>query len=773
MKKIQICICFFLCIFFTHGNAQIITTFTGGAGTSYGGDGGPATAALLNSPSGIASDASGNVLFADLDNHRVRKVNASGVIHLVAGNGAGYFSGDGGPATDATLFSPQGVAKDALGNIYIADTWNNVIRKIDTSGIISTFAGTPGFSTFGGDGGPATDAWLKLPYAIVFDASGNLIISDQGNQRIRRVDTGGIISTIAGIGSGAFSGDGGAATAATFNQPAGLAIDAAGNIYVADVINARIRKINTSGIINTVAGDGTLGFGGDGSAATSAELYQPTGVFIDGSGNLLIADMVNQRIRKVNSFGVISTIAGNGSPALSGDGGQATAASLNYPTAITGDGSGNIYISDGMNNRIRKVSPSGIISTYAGSGSTSYGDGGPASAAQFKQVQYVAADKYGNTFIADAYHHKIRKVNAAGIITTVAGNGIAGFNGDGGAATAASFNCPMGIAFDKAGNMYVTDILNNRIRKVDTSGIISTFAGNGSTIFNGDGIAASSAAIRNPNFIAIDFSGIIYIGDQNFRIRKVDTSGIITTIAGNGVPGVSADGTIAAMAKINQPYGLAVDKKNRVYFVDKDKIRTIDTLGALVTITGADTQGYYGDGGAATNATFKVICGISFDNYGNLMIGDEGNDRLRIIDTNGIINTLAGNGTNGHSGDGGAATAAAVGRPTISSMDIYGNVYIVEGIDYIRKIAGPPSHLSINETAPDFKMQYYPNPAFAELCVQSDELLKELQIMDINGTIVIDKKLEANTTKIDIGELPVGVYVIVVNGKHTGKIVKK
>ncbi len=355
---------------FTFCSAQTISTVAGNYafGAGYYGDGGPATAAQLNGPNGVAFDASGNLYIAEMYNQVIRKVNTSGIISTVAGNhahGAGY-SGDGGPATAAELNYPYGVALDASDNLYIADMNNNIIRKVNTSGTISTVAGNH-IGGYNGDGGPATAADLSSPAGVALDVSGNLCIIDWGNSVIRMVNTSGIISTVAGnyiLGPG-YSGDGGPATAAELYYPEGITFDASGNLYIADNDNYIIRKVNTSGTISTVAGNNGYGAGysGDGGPATGAELYAPYGVTFDRSGNLYIADFNLQVVRMVNTFGIISTIAGNVSfgYGYSGDGGPATAAELEDPSDVACDASGNLYIADWGNNIIRKVI--GLIAT--------------------------------------------------------------------------------------------------------------------------------------------------------------------------------------------------------------------------------------------------------------------------------------------------------------------------------------------------------------------------------------------------------------------------
>jgi len=340
--------------FGTKAQRGIITTIAGNGTYGYSGDCGEATAAELNAPYGVAVDESGNVYIADEGNNRIRKVSTSGIITTIAGNGTPGFSGDGGAATAAELNNQVGVAVDGSGNVYIVERTNNRIRKVNTSGVITTIVGNGAFG-YSGDGGAATAAELYEPQGVAVDGSENVYIADFNNNRIRKVNTSGVITTIAGNGTRGYSGDGGAATEAELSGPSGVAIDASGNIYIADAGNGRIRKVITSGVISTIAGNGTVGYSGDGGAATAAELFYPTSVAIDGSGNVYIADTYNNFVRKMNTIGVITTFAGNGTFGYSGDGGAATTAELNYPYGVAVDGSSNVYIADYVNNSIRKI----------------------------------------------------------------------------------------------------------------------------------------------------------------------------------------------------------------------------------------------------------------------------------------------------------------------------------------------------------------------------------------------------------------------------------
>jgi sugar lactone lactonase YvrE len=334
------------------------------------------------------------------------------------------------------------------------------------TGIITTIAGN-GTVGFSGDGGQATAAQLTNPTGVAVDSVGNVYIADAGTHRIRKVNAAGVISTVAGNGTPGYSGDGGPAIAAQLNFPLGVAVDSAGNLYVVDTANERIRKVTPEGVISTVAGNGTRGFSGDGGPATAAQLDTQDGVAVDSAGNLYIADSFNFRIRKVTAAGVISTVAGNGTPGFSGDGGLATAAQLGNPTGIAVDSAGNLYFSDVHFHRVRKVTPDGIISTIAGTGTAGFsGDGGPATAAQLNGPIGVAVDSGASLYIADQSNFRIRSVTAAGVISTAAGNGTAGFSGDGGPATAAQLSLPSGVAVDSAGNLYIADPGNFTVRKV-------------------------------------------------------------------------------------------------------------------------------------------------------------------------------------------------------------------------------------------------------------------------------------------------------------------
>jgi uncharacterized protein (TIGR03437 family) len=649
----------------------------------------PAVQAPLGHLFGVAVDNAGSYYVADPSNNLVLKVNASGTLNTVAGNGSSGYSGDGGPATSAALYGPYGVAVDGAGNLFIADTRNERIRKVNTAGIITTVAGN-GTYGYSGDGGPATSAALYDPYGVAVDGAGNLYIADTGNERIRKVNTAGIITTVAGKGTYGYSGDGGPATSAALYGPYGVAVDGAGNLYIADQGNNRIRMVGLAGIITTVAGNGTHGYSGDGGPATSAELYAPEGVAVDNAGDLLIADTGNNRIRQVKSGGTVSTVAGNGIDSYSGDGGLATSASLVEPSGVAVDSAGNLYIADSYSERVRKVTPHGVITTVAGDGAYGYGgDGGPAAAASLSLPSGVAADGAGNVFIADILNNRIRQVNPGGTISTVAGNGIQSYSGDGGPATSAELFWPGGVAVDNAGNLFIADTVNDRIRKV-SGGTITTVAGNGTYGYSGDGGPATSAELRGPSGIAVDNAGNLFIADAaNSVIRLVNPAGTITTVAGNGTLGYSGDGGPATHAQLNQPSGVAVGNAGNLFIADaaNSVIRLVNPAGTITTVAGNGTCCYSGDGGPATSAELRGPSGIAVDNAGNLFIADTGNQRIRLVNASGIITTVAVTLRGGFSGDGGPATSAELQQPYGVAVDAAGDLLIADsGNNRIREV---------------------------------------------------------------------------------------
>jgi sugar lactone lactonase YvrE len=589
----------------------LITTVAGNGTCCFSGDGGPATSAQLNAPNAVALDAIGNLYIADANNNRIRKVTPNGVISTCAGTGTPGFSGDGGPANLAQLNGPLAVAFDQVGNLYIADMWNYRVRMVTPSGTISTFAGNGSYGS-SGDGGPATSATLGYPQALAVDAAGNVYIDDWAWCNVREVGTNGTIKTVAGQGPN-YPGDNGPATSAGLTYPSGVAVDPSGNLYIAEQYGYRLRIV-TNGVITTFAGNGSNYFG-DNGPATAAGVLAPQGTALDSAGNLYIADTSNNVVRKVTRLGVITTVAGNGTYGYAGDDGPATNAQFRSPTAVAFDSSGNLYIADGHNARIRVVTPGGAISTYAGTGSCCYsGDNGQATSAQLNWPTAIAFDQIGNLYIADGGNHTVRKVTPAGLITLVAGIGNSyGYNGDNILATSAQLNTPQGVAVDFSGNVYIGDSNNQRVRMVNTQGIISTFAGSGTCCTLGDGGAPTSAWLSNPQGLAIDSAGNLYIADfNNQRLRMVTTGGEILTVAGNGGLGYAGDGGPAQKAALASPAGVTVDASGNLYITqqnanfDFSTVRMIVPAGSKPILTAAMTHTGSLQAGES-GATYSVV----------------------------------------------------------------------------------------------------------------------------------------------------------------------
>jgi uncharacterized protein (TIGR03437 family) len=620
-----------------------LTRFAGNGRPGNSGDGGQATAAQLLFPMGLAVDAAGNVFVADRDASVVRRIAPSGIIQTVAGSGAPGYSGDGGPAIAAQLNGPFAVAVDGSGNLYIADTNNLAIRRVSADGTISTYAGN-GTRGFAGDGGAASNAWFDGPEGVAMDAGGNLYIADTFNGRIRRVAADGTISTAAGVGTtGVFSGDNGPAAKAGLSLPTDVAVDGAGNLYIADFGNSRIRTVVNS-VITTVAGRSNGAPVVEGQEAVNGRLEGPTGVAVDRAGNFYFVEAGigsgtglargDYKVWKVSAAGIITTLAGNGLPSFAGDNGAALAAQLDLPSGVAIDAAGNLLIADSQNQRVRKVTR-GTITTIAGTGTPGFnGEVLLPANAQLNLPRGVAADSLGNYYVADTVNSRVREVQPGGNLFTVAGNGNASYFGDGAAATRASVNQPEGVAVDPAGNLYIADTLDNVVRKVTGNGVITTIAGSGPPGFAGDGGPAASAKLDHPRGVAVDAAGNVYVADTgNNRIRKIDVQGNISTLAGNGTTDLAPADGVAAQQGLADPRGVAVDRDGNLYVTETghNRVRKISPAGAIATIAGAGTCCYSGDGGLATSAQLNQPWGLALDAVGNLYVADSANNAIRML----------------------------------------------------------------------------------------------------------------------------------------------
>jgi uncharacterized protein (TIGR03437 family) len=661
----------------------------------------------------VAVDAAGNVYFGSL--HSVFKVDRLGALTRIAGTGRAGYTGDGGPALAAQLNFPDGIAVDSAGNIYVADRGAHVIRKIAGGNIVTAAGnGTPGYS---GDGGPAAAAQLNGPTGLTTDPAGNLYVGDTGNNVVRKISPGGVIATFAGNGNQGYSSDGVAATTTALNQPQGLAWDAGGNLDIADTNNSRVRRVSPKGIITTVAGNGLdeysgdnvggtgiVSSSGDGGPATNASVVLPTDVAADQPGNLYITDFGNSKIRVVSSAGIITTLIGNEDGVPPEEGQAAASIRLNGPTGVAVDSAGTVYFTESSvgagsglvesDYKVWKVS-GGIFSSFAGTGLESYsGDGGPAIAAQLNSPAGIAMDSAGNIYIADTLNHRIRKMIPGGAISTVAGNGTAGFSGDGKPATAAQLDGPSGVAVDSSGTIYIADTNNNRIRAVTSNGLINTIAGNGNAGFFGDGGAAVNGALHAPRGLAMDRSGNLYIADTlDHRVRKIAPGNIITTIAGNGIAGFSGDGGPGPGAALNLPVAVTLDSLGNIYIADQGngRIRMVTQDGTIITAAG--------NGNTPASPLYNPS-GVAVDGQGNIDIADTGHNVIRQAFPAGIV-SIAGTGACCYAGDGGPASAALFNTPGGMVIDPGGILYVADtGNNAIRQLVpGAASNSSITSVA--------------------------------------------------------------------------
>jgi len=886
------------------GPPGFIVNTLAGSGVA-GSASGTGIAAQFNNPGGVAVDSAGNVYVADLSNHRIRKVTPLGVVTTLAGSGfSGFADGTG---TAAQFNTPHGVAVDSAGNVYVADRNNQRIRKVTPTGVVTTLAG----STYGSADGTGTAAQFRSPTGVAVDSAGDVYVADSENNCIRKVTPAGVVTTLAGSTIGFADGTG---TAAQFNGPIGVALDSAGNVYVADRNNNYIRKVTPTGVVTTLAGSGVSGFA-DGTG-TAAQFNLPFGVAVDSAGNVYVVDRNNHRIRTVTPTGVVTTLAGS---TIGFADGTDTAAQFNNPFGVAVDSAGNVYVADTFNHRIRKVTPGAggpytltlnedsgayaaganfagsispgpsadagqtlaftvtndatalfsvqptlaangtltftqapnangtatvtvfavdnggtanggvdtsaaqtfviaitpvndapgftlaaatvtvnqnsgltttnnfatgftpgsanesaqtlvgytvtnnnaalfitppaitnngtltfalangqtgnatvtvvardsggtanggvdqststftlsvvtppntapsfalptrsIVSTLAGS-SNGFADG-TGTDAQFFDPIGVAVDSAGNVYVGDERNHRIRKVTPAGVVTTLAGSGSPGFADGTGAA--AQFDSPAGVAVDSADNVYVSDLGNHRIRKVTPAGVVTTLAGSGSSGFaDGTGTAVQ---FNGPTGVALDSADNVYVADRdNHRIRKVTPAGVVTTLAGSSLPG-PADGT-GTDAQFYFPSGVAADSAGNVYVADlaNHRIRKVTPLGVVTTLAGSGVSGFAA--GTGTDARFSLPTFVAVDSAGNVYVTDRNNQRIRKVTPLGVVTTLAGSTIGFADGTG---TAAQFTNPFGVAVDNAGSVYVADRTNNrIRKITPiiGPYTLTVNE----------------------------------------------------------------------------
>jgi len=599
---------------------------------------GVGTAARFTNPSGIATDAGGNVYVADTDNHTIRKITPAGAVTTLAGT-AGIAGSADGTGAAARFKNPSGVATDAAGNVYVADTDNQTIRKITPAGVVTALAGTAkpdgsGASAsaseegddeqddnVGSVDGTGVEARFNNPRGISTDSVGNVYVADEGNSTIRKITPAGIVTTLAG-------------TAGTRGS---IATDSAGNVYVADDKHA-IRKITPAGAVTTLAGTAGTAGSADGTG-TAARFNYPRGVATDSASNVYVADTTNRTIRKITLGGAVSTLAGTARTAGSADGTGAAARFL-IPAGIATDRASNVYVAD--SHIIRKITPAAVVTTLAGGATSIRGRAdGAGAAARFDLPRGVAADGAGNAYVADQENHTIRKITPAGLVSTFAGT--AGVKGSAdGTGAAASFDRPEGVATDTASNVYVADSNNQTIRKITPTGVVTTLAGTARIHGSADGTGAA-ASFHSPVSVATDRTGNVYVADAgNNIIRKITPAGVVTTLAGTAETYGSADG-VGAAARFRLPVGVATDGAGNVYVADHENhtIRKIMRGRVVTTLAGTALAPGRADGTRAA-ARFNAPTGVATDSAGNVYVADTGNHTIRKITPAGVVNTVVG-----------------------------------------------------------------------------------------------------------------------------------
>lgn len=534
-----------------------VTTWAGHRGARGFADG-PGAQARFDNPDGVAVDAAGNVYVADGFNHTIRKISPVGEVTTWAGQAGEVGSADGFGA-DARFDYPSGVATDSAGNVYVADGGNHTIRKIAPTGEVTTLAGRAGEE--GNIDGLGSDARFSSPYGLAVDSSGNVFVADSRNHTLRKIEPSGEVTTVAGLAGARGSVDG-TGFDARFSFPSGVVADTAGNVYVTDWGADIIRKVTPAGEVTTLAGTADQTGFEDGVGAAS-RWASPVGISIDVLGNLYVADVNNHTVRQISSAGVVTTWVGRAAAPGSTDGIDGR---LNGPVGVTVDSFGNVYVADRANHTIRKVALDGVITTWVGRAGARGAADGQGSDARFFYPMGVAIDTAGTVYVADTDNRIIRKVTAAGEVTTVAGSSTAGGATDG-VGRAARFSAPTGMATDAVGNVYVADTDNHTIRKMDAFGVVTTLAGRAGVGSFGDGTGVN-ARFHDPRGVATDAAGNVYVADSNnFTVRKVTPGGEATTLAGTSEKPGTVDGA-AGVALFVSPQGVAVDAAGFVYVID-------------------------------------------------------------------------------------------------------------------------------------------------------------------------------------------------------------
>jgi D-alanyl-D-alanine dipeptidase len=598
--------------------ASSLALFAGNLGGP-GNTDGVGAVARFDPPTGVAIDSAGNLYVADSHNNTIRKITPAGVVTTFAGM-AGVTGSTDATGAAARFYSPQGVATDNAGNVYVADSGNGTIRKITPAGRVTTLAGTA-FVTGSTDAtGAAASFWH--PIGVATDSAGNVYVADSSNSTIRKITPARRVTTLAGTAGVRGSTDGTGA-AASFRGPSGVATDSAGNVYVADSGNHAIRRITPAGRVTTLAGSAGVTGSTDATGAAASFSF-PYDIAIDSTGNFYVADGANT-IRKITPAGVVTTLAGTAGVRGSTDA-TGAAASFNSPAGVATDSAGNVYVAEISNYTIRKITPAGVVTTLAGATRLAGSTDAMGAAARFGVPRGVATDIAGNVYVADSSNSTIRKIAPAGVVTTLP-------------SAVPILDNPFGVATDITGNVYVADFDNNTICRITPAGAVTTFAGTRRVPGWTDGTGAG-ARFSFPESVATDGAGNVYVADTfNYAVRKITPEGVVTTFAGSGVYG-STDATGAA-ARFAAPRGVATDSAGNVYVADDNSIRKITPAGMVTTLAGmAGVRGSSDGTGAA--ARFDFPRGVATDIAGNVYVADTGNHTIRKITPEGVVSTLVG-----------------------------------------------------------------------------------------------------------------------------------
>ena len=751
----------------------VVIDLAGGGEFGDAGDGQPAARAQFRSIGGVAVDPQGRVYISDPQANRVRRIGADGVIQTVAGTGVRGSAGDSGPATQAELTEPTRLLVDGAGVLLIAELHR--VRRVEVDGTITTVIGDgqPGLE---GDGGSASLARVAGNAGMALDGEGTLFIAERAAHRVRRIGTDGIVTTMAGTGIAGSAGDGAAAASAELNQPVDVEVDALANVLIAELGGNRIRRVSgqsSVAAIHTLAGTGEPGMAGDGGSAVGAQLNGPQAVAVDTDGNVFVADWNNRRIRRIDSSGGIATVAGDiQQPSTSGR--LAVDTRLELPVDVTVTTRGELLVVEQGTRRLRALVPIAqipaepeapaappyqapararalpppvagelIAEVFAGRGEPGYdGEGGLRSDAQFSTPRGIAVDEAGRVLIADTGNHRVRRIELDGTVRTVAGNGSPGFSGDGGLATAAQLNRPHHVTVDAEGSLYIADAGNFRVRRVSPDGVIGTMVGGSAPGSAGDGGPAAYASLTEPVGVALDPFGRLYVVDApDHRVRRIDPDGTIFTIAGTGEFGAAGDGGPGSAADVGFPQRVVVDAAGDVLIsqLQAGVVRRLRRDGGIELAAGS-LDPSAPDEGPTASVRIEAPIGLAADAAGGFYVVESGAGTVTAVSGSGA-RVIAGDPT-GSGQPGGPAGEI----PLFTAIDIAiandGSVYLLEARGIVWRIAAPgqpepgaavPSPTGEAEVTPESAADASPTPTLEPAANESASIQAVTLALDLDS----------------------------------------